>query len=47
MDVVGTLIGEGGRSLPLNATTVRLVTHLDVGRADVEHAVAVARRVFR
>jgi threonine aldolase len=46
MDVVGTLIGEGVRCLPLNATTVRFVTHLDVSRDDVEHAVRLARRVF-
>ena len=47
MEVVGTLIGAGVRCLPMNATTVRLVTHLDVSRADVEHAVAVARDVLR
>jgi threonine aldolase len=46
MELVGTLIGEGIRCLPLNATTVRLVTHLDVSRDDVAHAVAVARRVL-
>lgn len=46
MEVVGMLIGEGVRCLPMNATTVRLVTHLDVSRADVEHALAVARRVL-
>lgn len=46
IDVVGTLIGEGVRCLPLNATSVRFVTHLDVSRAEVEHAVAVTRRVF-
>lgn len=32
--------------LPLSATTVRLVTHLDVTRADVEHAVEVGRRIL-
>jgi threonine aldolase len=47
MEVVGTLIGEGVRCLPLTATTVRLVTHLDVDRGDVEHAVGVARAVLR
>lgn len=46
MDVVGTLIGEGIRCLPLSATTVRFVTHLDVSRDDVHHAVQVARRAF-
>lgn len=46
MDVVGTLIGEGIRCLPLSATTVRFVTHLDVSRDDVQHAVQVARRAF-
>jgi len=46
LDVVGTLIGEGIRCLPLNATTVRFVTHLDVSRDDVQHAVQVARRVL-
>ncbi len=45
MEVVGTLIGGGVRCLPLNATTVRFVTHLDVDRADVEHAVGVARNI--
>ncbi len=43
MEVVGTLIGAGVRCLPMNATTVRLVTHLDVSRDDVEHAVTIAR----
>jgi threonine aldolase len=47
MEVVGTLIGAGVRCLPLNATTVRFVTHLDVGRDDVEHAVTLARDVLR
>jgi threonine aldolase len=46
MEVVGTLIGEGVRTLPLNATTVRLVTHLDVSRDDATHAVGVARRIL-
>jgi threonine aldolase len=46
MDVVGTLIGEGIRCLPLSATIVRFVTHLDVSADDVEHAVRVARRVL-
>jgi threonine aldolase len=46
MDLVGRLIGAGVRCLPLNATTVRLVTHLDVSRDDVEHAVTVARSVM-
>lgn len=46
MEVVGMLIGEGVRCLPMNATTVRLVTHLDVTRADVEHAIGVARKVL-
>ena len=46
MEVVGMLIGEGVRCLPMNATTVRLVTHLDVTRADVAHAVQVARKVL-
>jgi threonine aldolase len=45
MEVVGTLIGAGIRCLPLNATTVRFVTHLDVDRDDVEHAVRVARNI--
>ena len=45
MEVVGTLIGAGVRCLPLNATTVRFVTHLDVDRAGVEHAVGVARNI--
>ncbi|MEB2286017.1 MAG: low-specificity L-threonine aldolase [Polyangiaceae bacterium UTPRO1] len=43
MEVVGSLIGAGVRCLPINATTVRLVTHLDVSQPDVEHALAVAR----
>jgi threonine aldolase len=47
MELVVTLIGAGVRCLPLNATTVRLVTHLDVDRSDVEHAVAVARNIVR
>jgi threonine aldolase len=47
MELVGNLIGAGVRCLPMNATTVRLVTHLDVGRDDVEHAVAVARNIVR
>jgi threonine aldolase len=47
LDLVGTLIGTGIRCLPMNATTVRLVTHLDVGREDVEHALAVARNIVR
>ncbi len=47
MDVVGALIGAGVRCLPLAATTVRFVTHLDVGRDDVEHAIAIARDVLR
>lgn len=46
MEVVGMLIGAGVRCLPMNATTVRLVTHLDVSRADVEHAVRVARETL-
>jgi threonine aldolase len=46
LDLVGRLVGEGIRCLPLNATTVRLVTHLDVSRDDIAHAVAVARRVL-
>jgi threonine aldolase len=46
LEVVGRLVAEGVRCLPLNATTVRLVTHLDVSRDDVAHAVAVARRVL-
>ncbi|MEO6027425.1 MAG: threonine aldolase, partial [Candidatus Binatia bacterium] len=45
MELVGTLIGAGIRGLPLNATTVRLVTHLDVSRSDVEHAIATARNI--
>ncbi len=47
MEVVGSLIGAGVRCLPLNATTVRFVTHLDVDRADVEHAVGVVRDTLR
>jgi threonine aldolase len=47
MELVGTLIGAGVRCLPMNATTVRLVTHLDVSRADVEHAIGVARNIVR
>lgn len=47
MEVVGMLIGAGVRCLPMNATTVRLVTHLDVSRADVEHAVRVARSTLQ
>jgi threonine aldolase len=47
IDLVGTLIGAGIRCLPMDATTARLVTHLDVGREDVEHAVAVARNIVR
>lgn len=47
MDLVGHLIGAGIRCLPLNATTVRLVTHLDVSHDDVEHAVMVARNIVR
>lgn len=43
MEVVGSLIGAGVRCLPINATTVRLVTHLDVSQPDVEHALAAAR----
>jgi threonine aldolase len=46
LDVVGRLVGDGVRCLPLNATTIRLVTHLDVARDDIVHAVAVARRVL-
>jgi threonine aldolase len=46
LELVGMLVGEGVRCLPLNATTVRLVTHLDVSREDVAHAVVVARRIF-
>jgi threonine aldolase len=46
MELVGTLIGAGVRCLPMNATTVRLVTHLDVDRDDVEHAVGVARNAL-
>jgi len=47
MELVGTLIGAGVRCLPMNATTVRLVTHLDVDRRDVAHAVAVVRDILR
>jgi threonine aldolase len=47
MEVVGTLIGAGIRCLPLSATTVRFVTHLDVSHDDVEHAVTVARNIVR
>jgi threonine aldolase len=46
LELVGTLIGEGVRGLPLDATTVRFVTHLDVRSDDVAHAVAVMRRVL-
>lgn len=46
LDVVTRLIGEGVRCLPLNATTVRLVTHLDVSRDAVAHAVEVARHIL-
>jgi threonine aldolase len=46
LDVVGRLVADGVRCLPLNATTVRLVTHLDVSRDDVTSAVAVARRAL-
>ncbi len=46
LEVVGALVAEGVRCLPLSATTVRFVTHLDVGRGDVEHAIAVVRRVL-
>jgi threonine aldolase len=46
MELVGTLIGEGVRCLPLNATTVRFVTHLDVDRNAVDHAITVCRRVL-
>ncbi len=46
LDVVGRLVAAGVRCLPLSATTVRLVTHLDVSSTDVARAVDVAREVF-
>lgn len=46
LELVGTLAGAGIRCLPLAATTVRFVTHLDVGRDDVAHAVTTMRRVL-
>jgi len=40
-------LGEKGvLVLPMNATTLRFVTHLDVGRADVERCLAAARAVL-
>ena len=40
------LDAAGVRCLALAPTTLRLVTHLDVSRADVEHGIAVARGVL-
>jgi threonine aldolase len=40
-------VGADVRCLPWNATTVRFVTHLDVSRDDVQHAVTVARNIVR
>ena len=47
LDVVGRLVAAGIRCLPLNATTVRMVTHLDVSRDDVAYSVDAARRALR
>lgn len=45
VELFGALAGEGVRCLPLSPTAVRMVTHLDVSREGVEHAVEVCRRV--
>ena len=46
MELFGELAGEGVRCLPLSPTMLRMVTHLDVTREQVEHAVTVGRRVL-
>jgi threonine aldolase len=33
-------------AIPVDASRVRMVTHLDVSRADIERAVVVAREVM-
>jgi threonine aldolase len=44
---VAVELGTAGlRCLAIAPTTLRLVTHLDVARADVEHAIAAARTVL-
>jgi threonine aldolase len=44
--LVQALAGEGVRVLPLASDTLRFMTHLDVGPADVEHAVAALARIL-
>ena len=46
LELFGDLAGEGVRCLPVNPTTTRMVTHLDVTRAQVDRAIEVCRRVF-
>ncbi len=55
-DVVGTgisgeeardrLLAAGVRASGMRGTRLRMVTHRDVSRADIEHAIGVARRVL-
>lgn len=46
MELCGAFASEGVRSLPLTSTSIRMVTHLDISREQVEHAVDVCRRVL-
>lgn len=46
LDVVDRLLARGVRMGAVGRTLIRAVTHLDVSRADVERAVAVAQEVL-
>jgi threonine aldolase len=45
--LVGRLWDRGVEVTPLGPTRIRAVTHLDVDRAGVEHALAAAREALR
>jgi threonine aldolase len=46
LELVGALAAAGVRGLPLDATTVRMVTHLDVTADDARYAAGVGRRAL-
>jgi threonine aldolase len=45
-DFLKTLAGRGVLAVPVDNTKVRMVTHLDVTRADVEKAATVVREIL-
>jgi len=46
-DLLSKLGGRGVMALPVDASRVRMITHLDVNRGQIEQAVAIVREVLK